>query len=120
MGKEVRVKTDRRIYRTRDGRLVWQGDPDAAFLMYPAGREVPRSVLERVGVKQGKKPLDKQAEKPADKASGLSVQRLPKRPPASGPGSGAEAWREYAAAVTGESPESLADLSRDELIDRVE
>lgn len=116
MGKESTVKTDKRIYRTHDGRLVWQGDPDAAFLMYPAGREVPRSVYERVGAKQAAKQADKQAVKPADK-SGLTVTR---RPPASGPGSGVEAWREYVAAMTDEAPDALAELSRDELIALVE
>lgn len=116
MGKESKVKTDRRVYRTRDDRLVWEGDPDAAFLAYPAGREIPESVAARIGGKQAPKPKDKQAPKPEDK-SGLSVT---KRPPASGPGSGVEAWRDYVAASTGESVESLAELSRDDLIALVE
>lgn len=40
----------------------------------------------------------------------------PQRPPTSGPGSGAQAWREYAAAVTGAPVDSYAALGRDEII----
>lgn len=74
MAGESTVQTDRRIYRTADGRLVWQGDPDAAFLAHPAGRDVPRSVLDEVSAKQSKPARNKQAAKTADK-SGLTVTR---------------------------------------------
>lgn len=40
----------------------------------------------------------------------------PPRPPVSGPRSGVDAWREYAVFVTGEGPETFADLARDEII----
>lgn len=41
----------------------------------------------------------------------------PRRPPNSGPGSGADAWRRYAAEVTNSPPESWANLSREEIIE---
>lgn len=42
---------------------------------------------------------------------------VPVRPPTSGPGSGAPAWREYAAAVTGTPVEEWSTLSRDEIVE---
>lgn len=42
------------------------------------------------------------------------------QPPASGPGSGVTAWREYAAAVTGEPVAEFDDMSRDEIIEYLE
>lgn len=39
------------------------------------------------------------------------------RPPKSGPGSGIEAWREYAAKMTNSPVESWSTLSRDEIIE---
>ncbi|WP_435070446.1 hypothetical protein [Amycolatopsis thermoflava] len=42
------------------------------------------------------------------------------RPPTSGPGSGAAAWRAYAAALTGSPAEAWAELSRDEVIAQLE
>jgi hypothetical protein len=41
-----------------------------------------------------------------------------KRPPTSGPGSGVEAWRAFAAAVSGDPPEVFADATRDDLVAR--
>ena len=41
----------------------------------------------------------------------------PQRPPTSGPGSGAAAWRAYAAAVTDSPVESWDSLSRDEVME---
>lgn len=43
-------------------------------------------------------------------------QTTAKRPPTSGPGSGVDAWRRYAAEVTGEPAETFADLSREDII----
>ncbi|MEU8264471.1 hypothetical protein AB0C02_28095 [Micromonospora sp. NPDC048999] len=40
----------------------------------------------------------------------------PKRPPTSGPGSGVEAWRRYAAEVTGTPVEQWAGKSREDII----
>lgn len=106
-----------RIFKTRDGRHVQDGHPDAAFLAYADGDDPPPAVLAELGAKQRSKVADKQASKPADKGtSGLTVKRLPKRPPASGPGSGVDAWRQYVADVTAEPVESLAEMSRDELM----
>lgn len=41
----------------------------------------------------------------------------PVRPPTSGPGSGADAWRRYAAQVTDSPVDQWAGLSRDEIIE---
>lgn len=66
-----------RIWRTADGRHVPDGHPDAAFLAYGPGDQVPKDVLDEVEgkPKRGRKPADKQAPKPADKG-GLTVTRL--------------------------------------------
>jgi hypothetical protein len=70
---------DRRVYRTADGRLVGEGDPQAAFLAYPAGEPVTdsdgdayRALIDdrprvRPATKATPKPADKAAAKPADK-----------------------------------------------------
>lgn len=41
-----------------------------------------------------------------------------KQPPTSGPGSGVEAWRAYAAKVSGEPPEMFAEATREQLVGR--
>jgi hypothetical protein len=46
----------------------------------------------------------------------VADQETPQRPPASGPGSGVTAWREYAAVVTGSPVESWAALTREEIV----
>lgn len=45
------------------------------------------------------------------------VELNPQRPPTSGPGSGVEAWRRYAADVTDSPLESWSSLTRDEIIE---
>jgi hypothetical protein len=40
-------------------------------------------------------------------------------PPLSGPGSGVKAWREYAAEETDSSVEDWAEMSRDEIVERL-
>lgn len=112
---------DKHWWRAPDGHLVPEdGDvPNGSTLAYTRGQDVPDNLARKAGLlkdyepKQQPRPADKMAAKPADKAA-------PKRPPASGPGSGIDAWRAYAAEVSGEPVESLADLSRDELIALVE
>lgn len=47
----------------------------------------------------------------------VSDQARPERPPTSGPGSGAAAWRGYAAAVTDSPVEQWGALSREEIIE---
>lgn len=46
----------------------------------------------------------------------MADEQQPQRPPTSGPGSGLDAWRAYAAAVTGSPVESWAGASRDQII----
>lgn len=60
-----------RLWRTGDGRLVRDGDVDAAFLAYPAGARIEAKDEHLVPgapvAKAARKPADKQAAKPADK-----------------------------------------------------
>lgn len=69
-----------RICRTADGRLVREGDPQAAFLAYPAGAELSDEEAERFGLlalgtdaKLGSRPQDKLARRGRDKAAGRQV-----------------------------------------------
>jgi hypothetical protein len=77
---------DKRLYRTADGRLVGEGDPDAAFLAYPAGTEIPDTEAVKEGLlkKAAAKPADKAAPKPADKAAHAESESEPA--PRRGPG----------------------------------
>jgi hypothetical protein len=62
-----------RIWRTQDGSHVPDGHPDAAFLAYAEGDDVPRDVLAEVegkpAAKRGRKPADKQSPRGEDKAA---------------------------------------------------
>lgn len=61
------MQTDKRIYRTDDGRLVYEGDPAAAFLAYGPGDQVPDDIA---------KALDEEVEvklPEENKASGLTI-----------------------------------------------
>lgn len=70
------MKLDRRIYRTGDGRLVEQNDPDAAYLEYPAGTELSDHAARNLGLasdagegqKKRSKPRDKSRSAPEDKS----------------------------------------------------
>jgi hypothetical protein len=74
-------KTDRRVYRTTDGRLVEENDPEAAFLAYPKGEEVSDAEARRVGLttfggKSRARSGDKSVPPTGDKASGgLTINR---------------------------------------------
>lgn len=62
--------TDRHVWRTVDGRHVPDGHPDAAFLAYPAGDDLPADVaaeLVAATAKAKAAPADKARTKPADK-----------------------------------------------------
>mgnify|MGYP000871491133 CR=1 FL=1 len=41
--KNVRIATER-LYRTADGRVVAEGDPDAAFLLAAVGQPIPDGI----------------------------------------------------------------------------
>lgn len=67
-------RVDRHVWRTEDGRLVPHGDPDAAFLAYPAGAEFSDQEAARRGLTEllagHATQLDAKAvDKPADKAA---------------------------------------------------
>jgi hypothetical protein len=62
------------VWRTQDGRLVGPGDPDAAFLAYAPGTEIPDAEARRTGLdvftaKAQAKPADKSAPRAADKSA---------------------------------------------------
>lgn len=66
------MKAEERLWRTGDGRLVADGDLDAAFLAYTAGDEIAPADQDRVpGVaaedKQRATPANKARQKAADK-----------------------------------------------------
>lgn len=61
---------DRRIYRTVDGRLVEEGDTEAAFLEYPEGAELPDETARKLGLlKESKPAANKARSAPANKAA---------------------------------------------------
>lgn len=62
------MKAPFRVYRTVEGRLVPEGHPEAAFLEFPAGADLPNVVAAALGLKQAEPLEDKQAAKPEDKA----------------------------------------------------
>lgn len=45
---QPRITVNERLYRTRDGRLVLEGHPDAAFLFCAPGTEVDAAEFERL------------------------------------------------------------------------
>lgn len=62
--------------------------------------------------------IEQEADRQAAAArDAMAAEPQAQRPPTSGPGSGAPAWREYAAATTGTSIEEWAGLGRDEIIE---
>ena len=64
---------DRHWWKTEDGRLVPDGDPDAAILAYPRYTEIPDATARQLGIladdepKSRARPADKSGPKPADK-----------------------------------------------------
>jgi len=73
--KNVRIATER-LYRTADGRVVAEGDPDAAFLLaavgqpIPDGIEVPELVAGEVEPTEPTEPSEaKAAAQPENKAT---------------------------------------------------
>jgi hypothetical protein len=75
-------RVTRRVYRTTEGRLVEEGDLEAAFLAYAVGDEVSDQEARRVGLaaflgaKAKAKPADKAIHRADDKAGGgLSITR---------------------------------------------
>lgn len=69
---------DRRLWRTGDGRLVQDGDPDAATLAYKAGdrieaadeAKVPRAQDDTAAAEEQAGPAAKARARPANKARG--------------------------------------------------
>jgi hypothetical protein len=60
-----RIATDR-LWRTEDGRVVSDGDPEARFLLCAPGDEIPEGV-DPPTAKQAAKPANKQAAAAANK-----------------------------------------------------
>lgn len=64
------MRLGQRVYRTTDGRLVLQGDPNAAYLEYPAGTEVSDHTARKLGLAEEKPPArGKSRSKPQDKSA---------------------------------------------------
>lgn len=60
--------TDRRLWLSADkSKVVEDGDPEAAFLLASAGKELDEATVKRYGLKP---PADKQVERSANKAAG--------------------------------------------------
>lgn len=61
------------VWRTNDGRLVEPGHPDAAFLAFARGQDVPDREAQRLGLsdylKSRGKPQDKAIARPQDKGA---------------------------------------------------
>lgn len=58
------------LWETADGKLVATGDPSAAFLKYPAGKEIPDDLARELGlIKAVRKPADKAVKKPRNKGA---------------------------------------------------
>jgi hypothetical protein len=63
--------SDRRLYLTRDDKVVEEGDPTAAFLLVGEGCELPDDIAAQYGLKN--KPAKAQDAPPSNKA----VSRAP-------------------------------------------
>jgi hypothetical protein len=59
----------RRLYRTTDDRVVFEGDPDAAFLLVNEGEEIPEGYEEPAAQKATQKAEDKAAAKAPNKGT---------------------------------------------------
>jgi hypothetical protein len=74
------VIVDQRVWKTADGRLVADGDPEAAFLAHTVGEEVSDGLAKSSGLAEllggaKAKPAagNKMAGRPADKAASPST-----------------------------------------------
>jgi len=57
----------KRLWRTADGRLVEDGDPDAVMLAYGADDELPKDEKAKPPAKRARRTANKQVRKTADK-----------------------------------------------------
>lgn len=64
----------KRLWRTTDDRLVEDGHPDAAFLAYTAGQEVPDRLAAELGL-PGAPAGGKARTRPADKAAAAAANK---------------------------------------------
>lgn len=67
-----------RVCRTTDGRLVREGDPEAAFLAYPEGEELADEEAKRSGLLELCEPEPKAAPKPQDKSGAVRANKAAK------------------------------------------
>lgn len=68
-----------RIYRTVDGRLVREGDLDAAFLEFAAGAEIPDATARKLGLDETDAVASGIHAEPESSGSGLTITAKPKR-----------------------------------------
>jgi hypothetical protein len=69
------------VWRTRDGRLVLTGHPDAAILAYPRGDEMSEDEARRLGIVAavaGTPVREVKDKAPASKVSGVTINRANK------------------------------------------
>lgn len=76
------MKLDRTLWLTSDrDRVVEDGDPEAAFLLGTAGKEIPDAEAERLGIEPASKKAqaeEKKADEPADKAAAAPANKARK------------------------------------------
>jgi hypothetical protein len=69
------VNATERVFRTPDGRLVPETDPDAAFLKYAVGDEIAPEDAQALSVKSKAPTANKMRAKPADKSGSPDVPK---------------------------------------------
>lgn len=108
-------KVPRHIWRTTDGRLVPDGDLEAAFLAYPAGEELADSVAEATGARDvytEEGPAVKSVTEHGDKSVTVHEDKAqPEEPKKSG---SKPDWVEYAVSKGADRDEAEAS-TRDDL-----
>ncbi len=75
-------KASRDLFRTVDDRVVFEGDPDARFLLVRAGDVVPDEYNEpssKAATKAVVEPVDDPAPKAAEKAVNKAVKSAPNK-----------------------------------------
>lgn len=60
------MKIEQHVWRTEDGRLVPHGDPDAAFLEFPAGTEMGDDRARELGLLKQVRPVANKARSKSD------------------------------------------------------
>lgn len=111
--KVARATLAGRGSRIRKGAVVCADDPIVA------GREKlfePLRITHHCKQRKGDAMVEQATAAPGEKRA-VKLPNGGGRPPTSGPGSGVDAWRVYAAKATGMPAEDFATMSRDDVIE---